>query len=51
MSGARIPADRYRIFAYLTTLKPVVHRVTNTESEPPTFCKICRQTHGYGNRN
>ena len=35
----------------LTTLKPVVHRVTNDEGVPPTFCRICRQRHGYGDRN
>ena len=43
--------DIAAIFSYLTTLKPVVHRVTNADSEPPTFCKLCRQVHGYGNRN
>jgi mono/diheme cytochrome c family protein len=36
-------------FTYLKTLKPVRHHVDNTE--PPTFCKICRQTHGGGNQN
>lgn len=41
--------DIAAIFAYLKTLKPVRHRVDNTE--PPTFCKICRQTHGGGNQN
>lgn len=41
--------DIAAIFAYLKTLKPVVHRVDNTE--PPTLCKICGQMHGYGNRN
>jgi len=25
--------------------------VTNDEHEPPTFCRLCRQRHGYGNRN
>jgi len=37
------------IFAYLKTLKPVRHHVDNTE--PPTFCKLCRQTHGGGSQN
>lgn len=41
--------DIAAIFAYLKTLKPVRHRVDNTE--PPTFCKVCRQTHGGGNQN
>ena len=37
------------MFAYLKTLRPVRHHVDNTE--PPTFCKVCRQTHGGGNQN
>jgi len=41
--------DLKAIFAYLRTLKPVQHRVDN--SEPPTFCKLCRQKHGFGDRN
>ena len=41
--------DILAIFAYLKTLKPVRHHVDNTE--PPTFCKLCRQTHGGGNQN
>jgi len=41
--------DLNAIFAYLRTLKPVAHRVDNTE--PPTDCRLCRQKHGYGNRN
>lgn len=41
--------DLKAIFAYLRTLKPVHHRVDN--SEPPTFCKLCRQKHGFGDRN
>jgi hypothetical protein len=36
-------------FAYLKTLKPVRHHVDNTEV--PTFCKVCRQTHGGGSQN
>ena len=42
--------DEQAIFAHLTTLK-LRCRVTNAESQPPTFCKLCRQVHGYGNRN
>jgi hypothetical protein len=41
--------DLKSIFAYLRSLKPVQHRVDN--SEPPTLCKLCRQKHGGGNRN
>jgi len=41
--------DLKAIFAYLRTLKPVQHRVDNTE--PPTFCKLCRAKHGFGDRN
>jgi mono/diheme cytochrome c family protein len=38
--------DLKAIFAYLRTLKPVQHRVDNTE--PPTPCKLCRGVHGGG---
>lgn len=41
--------DLKAMFAYLRTIKPVKHLVDN--SEPPTFCKLCRQTHGGGDRN
>lgn len=41
--------DIAAIFSYLKTLKPVRHRVDNTE--PPTYCKVCRQIHGGGNQN
>ena len=41
--------DLAAAFAYLKTLKPVRHRIDN--AEPPTFCKVCRQTHGGGNQN
>ncbi len=37
------------IYAYLRTLKPVKHRVDN--SLPPTYCKLCKQTHGAGDQN
>jgi len=37
------------MFAYLRTLKPVKHRVDN--GLPPTYCKLCRQTHGAGDQN
>jgi len=41
--------DLKAIFAYLQTLKPVQHRVDNTE--PPRYCKLCRGKHGFGDRN
>jgi hypothetical protein len=41
--------DLSAMFAYLQTLKPVRHQVDN--AEPPTFCKVCRQTHGGGSQN
>jgi mono/diheme cytochrome c family protein len=41
--------DLSSIFAYIHSVKPVFHEVDN--SEPPTFCKICKQKHGLGDRN
>jgi len=41
--------DLKSIFAYLRTLKPVQHRVDNTEPAKP--CKLCRGVHGFGERN
>jgi mono/diheme cytochrome c family protein len=41
--------DLRAIFAYLRTLKPVQHRVDNTELA--RFCKVCRRKHGFGERN
>ncbi|HUA17078.1 MAG TPA: hypothetical protein VMG31_17415 [Verrucomicrobiae bacterium] len=41
--------DLKAIFAYLRTVKPVQHRVDNTEA--PRFCKLCRTKHGFGDRN
>lgn len=41
--------DLKAMFAYLRTLKPVKHRVDN--SEPATECKLCRQKHGAGSEN
>jgi len=41
--------DLSAIFAYLRTLKPVSHRVDNTE--PPTYCPVCKTTHGGGSQN
>lgn len=41
--------DIEAVFAYVRTFKPVRHHVDNTE--PPTYCKLCRQMHGGGNQN
>jgi hypothetical protein len=41
--------DLKTIFSYLKTLKPIKHRVDN--SEPPTYCKVCGQRHGGGETN
>ncbi len=41
--------DLKAIFAYLQTLKPIKHQVDNTE--PPTFCRLCKQKHGLGASN
>ncbi|HKR23236.1 MAG TPA: hypothetical protein VJS17_11605, partial [Pyrinomonadaceae bacterium] len=41
--------DLKSIFAYLRTLRPVQHRVDNTEL--PTDCPICKRRHGYGEMN
>ena len=41
--------DLKAIFAYLRTVKPVKHRVDN--SEPPTECRLCKQKHGAGASN
>jgi mono/diheme cytochrome c family protein len=37
------------IFAYLKTVTPVKHRISNTD--PPTPCPLCKQTHGLGELN
>lgn len=41
--------DIKAIFAYVRTLKPIRHSVDNTM--PPTYCRICKHTHGAGDRN
>jgi mono/diheme cytochrome c family protein len=41
--------DLEAIFAYIQTVKPVRHHVDN--SEPPVYCPVCRQKHGFGDRN
>lgn len=41
--------DLASVFAYLRNLKPISHRVDNTE--PPTYCPLCKSVHGAGNQN
>jgi hypothetical protein len=41
--------DLKAIFAYLRIVKPVRHHVDN--SEPPVYCKLCRQKHGFGDKD
>jgi mono/diheme cytochrome c family protein len=41
--------DLKAIFAFLQSVKPVKHYVDN--SEPPTYCRLCRQRHGFGDKN
>lgn len=41
--------DLTSIFEFIHSVNPVFHEVDN--SEPPTYCKICKQKHGLGDRN
>ncbi len=41
--------DLKAMYAYLRTLKPIKHRVDNTQQ--PTQCKLCKQKHGAGSDN
>lgn len=41
--------DLKSMFASLQTLKPVKHQLDNFE--PPTFCRLCKQRHGFGATN
>jgi mono/diheme cytochrome c family protein len=41
--------DLRDIFAYLKSVPKVKHRINNTD--PPTQCPICKQTHGLGSMN
>jgi mono/diheme cytochrome c family protein len=41
--------DLKSVFAYLQTLKPVKHQLDNTER--PTYCRLCKQNHGFGASN
>ena len=41
--------DLSDIFAFLKSLPPVKHRISNTD--PPTPCPLCKHSHGLGNLN
>jgi mono/diheme cytochrome c family protein len=41
--------DLSDIFAYVRTLTPVKHRISNTD--PPALCAVCGQSHGLGELN
>jgi cytochrome c553 len=41
--------DLRDIFAFIKAQPPVKHRVSNTD--PPTLCPLCNQTHGLGELN
>lgn len=47
--GKMTDEDLKAIFAYLKTLKPVKHQLDNYE--PPTYCRLCKQKHGFGATN
>lgn len=47
--GRMTDKDLSAMFAYLKTLKPVHHRVDNTQ--PPTLCPLDGAMHGAGNEN
>src|SRR5258708_2295171 len=47
--GKMTDDDLKSVFAFLQTLKPVKQQVDNTE--PPTYCRLCKQKHGFGRTN
>jgi mono/diheme cytochrome c family protein len=47
--GGMTDQDLSAILDYLKTLRPVSHRVDNTEAM--SYCKRCKQKHGLGERN
>jgi mono/diheme cytochrome c family protein len=47
--GKMTDDDLKYIFAFLQTIKPVKHQIDNTE--PPTYCRLCKQKHGFGHTN
>lgn len=47
--GGMTDQDLSAIYAYVHQLSAVKHHVDN--ALPPTYCKVCRQTHGGGDQN
>lgn len=47
--GKMTDEDLKALFAFLQALKPVNHRVDNLE--PPSYCRLCKQRHGFGDKN
>jgi mono/diheme cytochrome c family protein len=47
--GKMTDDDLRSMFAFLQTVKPVKHQLDNTE--PPTYCRLCKQKHGFGHTN
>lgn len=47
--GKMTDDDLKSVFAFLQTVKPVKHQLDNTE--PPTYCRLCKQKHGFGQTN
>jgi len=47
--GKMTDDDLKSIYAFLKTVKPVKHQIDNFE--PPTFCRLCKQKHGFGATN
>ena len=47
--GKMTDQDLGSVFAFLKTLKPVKHQLDNFE--PPTYCRLCKQKHGFGATN
>jgi mono/diheme cytochrome c family protein len=41
--------DLRDVFAFIKSVPPVKHRVSNTD--PPTLCPVCNQSHGLGELN
>jgi mono/diheme cytochrome c family protein len=47
--GKMTDDDLKSIYAFLKTVKPVKHQIDNFE--PPVFCRLCKQKHGFGGTN
>lgn len=47
--GRMTDEDLTSMYSYLQTLKPVKHQLDNFE--PPTYCRLCKQRHGFGATN